>query len=190
MNALFFTKKSLGTAIVSIAPVAALLLGLTATTARADWPNTNATKWVQLPNPTITGYDVLAAQPAPAGTASSPPIILADDFQCTTPGPITASPKGAGGPTLGDDTLDFIQLPLDTALAPIIQSINVSGGNVSIDWSSVEGRTYQLLSTTSLNPPAWTDVSNGGVQALGTDTSLTVPVGANAAFYRVALLPQ
>jgi hypothetical protein len=49
----------------------------------ADWPNTNATKWVQFPD-RKTGYDVLAA-PA-AGTL---PLILADDFPCRKAGLIT-----------------------------------------------------------------------------------------------------
>ena len=68
-----------------LAAAVATLLVLAATSAQADWPNTNATKWVQYPDPTITGYDVLAAQPA-AGTQ---PLIVADDFLCRKTGPIT-----------------------------------------------------------------------------------------------------
>jgi hypothetical protein len=63
------------------ATTAALLLA--AMPALADWPNTNTTKWVQYPD--RAGIDVLAAQP-PAGTL---PIILATDFLCRKPGPIT-----------------------------------------------------------------------------------------------------
>jgi hypothetical protein len=62
-----------------------LLLVLAAPSALADWPNTNATKWVQFPDATARGYDVLAAQ----GAAGTQPIILADDFACTTTGPVT-----------------------------------------------------------------------------------------------------
>lgn len=43
----------------------------------ADWPNTNATKWVQYPD--TNGIDVLMSQP----------LILADDFLCTNSGPVT-----------------------------------------------------------------------------------------------------
>jgi hypothetical protein len=84
MKILFIPKKSCVRIMSALALTVALLLGL-ATPAQADWPNTNATKWVQFPDPTPNGLDVLAAQPA-AGAA---PIILADDFLCTKPGPIT-----------------------------------------------------------------------------------------------------
>jgi hypothetical protein len=84
MNISFIPKKSCVKIMSALAPTVALLLGL-ATSARADWPNTNATKWVQFPDPTPNGLDVLAAQPA-AGTL---PIILADDFLCKRAGPIT-----------------------------------------------------------------------------------------------------
>lgn len=46
--------------------------------ALADWPNDDPTKWVQYPQIT-NGLNVLATQP----------IVLADDFLCTTSGPIT-----------------------------------------------------------------------------------------------------
>ena len=61
----------------------ALVLMLSAISLRADWPNTNATKWLQRPD--RAGIDILAAQPA----AGALPIILADDFQCRKTGPIT-----------------------------------------------------------------------------------------------------
>lgn len=84
---------------------------------------------------------------------------------------------------------DFILVPLDASLEPIIQSIGVSGGNVAIDWSSVAGRTYQLQSSVLLGAGAvWTSVGNP-VMAAGGDTSLTVPAGASPGFYRVVLLP-
>ncbi len=61
-----------------------LLLLLAATPARAHWPNQNLTKWLQPPDPT-NGIDVLVGQL----TTSCQPIILADDFQCRRPGPIS-----------------------------------------------------------------------------------------------------
>jgi hypothetical protein len=53
------------------------LICLSALPARADWPNTNETKWVQYPD--TNGIDVLMSQP----------LILADDFLCMNTGPIT-----------------------------------------------------------------------------------------------------
>src|SRR5579872_7223807 len=67
-----------------------LLLLLAAISARADWPdnNHNVAKWIEGPDRSINGFDVLAA-PQPPGPANNPPLILADDFRCTQSGPIT-----------------------------------------------------------------------------------------------------
>jgi hypothetical protein len=61
--------------------VALAILSLTCVAPRsfADWPNTNATKWVQYPNQTTNGIDILMSKP----------LLLADDFLCTNAGPIT-----------------------------------------------------------------------------------------------------
>ena len=66
----------------------ALMLLLAATSAQADWPanNTNLVKWLQGPDPTINGFDVLAG---PGPQPGAPAIILANDFQCKKTGPIT-----------------------------------------------------------------------------------------------------
>ncbi len=50
-----------------------------ATPAWADWDPDQASKWVQFPDLSVMGIDVNASMP----------YILADDFECTTPGPIT-----------------------------------------------------------------------------------------------------
>jgi hypothetical protein len=55
-----------------------LLLAATMS-ARADWPNTNATKWVQYPDQSVNGIDILMSKP----------LMLADDFLCTNTGPVT-----------------------------------------------------------------------------------------------------
>jgi hypothetical protein len=66
----------------------AICLALGAMRVQADWPNSNATKYVQLPDTSRLGYNVLAAQP-PAGSGIGLPLILADDFPCNQTGPIT-----------------------------------------------------------------------------------------------------
>ncbi len=88
MNRSFPTKKSFVTVMMSFAATAMLCVVLAAMTARADWPNTNATKYVQPPDLTTASYNILAAQP-PAGSGAGLPLILADDFPCTLTGPIT-----------------------------------------------------------------------------------------------------
>jgi hypothetical protein len=62
-----------------------LLLLLNSLPALADWPDGNHDKWVQFPDP--RGFDILAAKPPAA--ESLLPLIIADDFECRTPGYIT-----------------------------------------------------------------------------------------------------
>lgn len=86
MKSLVSTQRPFAGALLRFAPAAAVLLVLAAISAQADWPSTNATKWVQYPDRTKTGYDVLAAQNTIAGGL---PLIVADDFPCQKTGPIT-----------------------------------------------------------------------------------------------------
>lgn len=74
-------------------PVFGFTLLVAAFAVRADWPSTNATKWVQHPNSTLTGLDVMMTTP----------LLLADDFLCTNTGPITDIHVWASW--LGDQTL-------------------------------------------------------------------------------------
>lgn len=59
--------------------VAILAVALSASPVRADWNPGDFAKWVQLPDLTTTGIDI----------DSDGCSILADDFQCTTPGRVT-----------------------------------------------------------------------------------------------------
>jgi hypothetical protein len=85
---------------------------------------------------------------------------------------------------------DFVLLPLDTVLAPGIQSINISGGNVILHIDSDIGRSYQLQSVSALGPQPlpWTNMGDP-VMATGADTILSAPVSGAQAFYRVMLMP-
>src|SRR5207249_1733808 len=86
MTGSFLSKKPFLNCFRPLAPTAASLLVLAATSAQAHWPNTNATKWVQFPDASTKGIDVLAGK---AAGAACPPLILADDFLCRQPGKIT-----------------------------------------------------------------------------------------------------
>lgn len=98
---------------------------------------------------------------------------------------LVALKDGQGNP----GAMDFVLVPLDAALAPTVQSIGVSGGNVTIDWTSVYGRMYQLQSKENLGgASSWGNVGSP-VMAVGEDTSMTVPVGGAQSFYRVMLMP-
>jgi hypothetical protein len=81
MNVSLLLKKNLAGA-AALAFTIPVFLVVAATPAKADWPNTNATKWVQMPN-AQNGLDVLATQ-----LPGRQPVILADDFLCIDTGPI------------------------------------------------------------------------------------------------------
>src|SRR6266436_9620069 len=84
MSSRFFASKLYPTLLQHICPPVTLGLMLAVMPAQAHWPNQNLTKWLQPPDPT-NGIDVLVGQL----TTSCQPIILADDFQCRRPGPIS-----------------------------------------------------------------------------------------------------
>lgn len=64
--------------LMTICLVAAMIFAISGT-ANADWDLGDSAKWVQLPDLDPTGIDVLATSP----------MVLADDFLCTSTGPIT-----------------------------------------------------------------------------------------------------
>jgi hypothetical protein len=71
--------------------------------------------------------------------------------------------------------------------APVISSISLSNGIVTITWSSVAGRKYELQSETSLNNNTWSNLPPV-VTAVGPTASQTAAVGsAPQLYYRVLL---
>src|SRR6185369_10180950 len=121
------------------------------------------------PTPIFPGCPMIVPIPTPPASASLARYALLITDLSGSSGP-------PGGPGVGSDTTDFVLFPLDTALAPTIESIDVSAGDVTITWSSTPDRTYRLQSSSSVSGPTWTDL--GDVLAVDTDTSLAVPVGA------------
>ncbi len=77
---------------------------------------------------------------------------------------------------------------VETAPAPVLQSVALAGGNITLTWSAVASLSYQIQSTTNLTNPRWTNV--GSVTASGNVMSASPPVGtASQQFYRVILMP-
>ncbi len=91
MKALITHTMSLGRSSLATAIGTSLLLVLSGPSSRADWPdnNPNVPKWIQYPDSSTNGYDVLAGNPPPGPAGPGPAIVLADDFRCTQSGPIT-----------------------------------------------------------------------------------------------------
>ena len=136
----------------------ALLLALA--DARADWPNTNATKFVQFPNVTDTGMDVYFGEY---------PLILADDFVCTNTGPITDLHLWISSLANAPATGARIQLS-------IWEDVPASPGSPSHPgkrlWFEVfdPGQYQVVLAATGLKEEFWK--LEPPAQLLGTDTNL------------------
>ncbi len=80
--------KTAKIAILSLV-VLSLALSLPATV-RADWNESDPAKWVQLPDLTTDGMDVLVTVRDGVDSAAPDVIkVLADDFKCTKTGPVT-----------------------------------------------------------------------------------------------------
>ncbi len=72
---------------------------------------------------------------------------------------------------------------------PVFQSVAWGGGIVSLAWSAVAGRSYQLEYTTDLNLAVWTKL-NGVLTANGSTLTTNDIVGTEAQrFYRVGVVP-
>jgi hypothetical protein len=106
----------------------AVCLALAAMPLQADWPDTNATKYVQLPDTSRLGYNVLAAQPRGiVGSAPPQPLILADDFPCDQTGPITDIHIWASW--LGDDAAANIpDIPITLGIWSDVPATNNADG--------------------------------------------------------------
>jgi RHS repeat-associated protein len=82
-----------------------------------------------------------------------------------------------------------VTVTVASATTPVFQSITRTDSTVSLTWSSINGRVYQLQSKDEMISGTW---SNVGSQAMATGSSITLsdsqsPV--NQRFYRVILLP-
>jgi hypothetical protein len=72
--------------------------------------------------------------------------------------------------------------------APRILSISSLAGQVTIQWSSMAGKTYRVEWKAALNEPAWQPLG-GTIQAAGSTSATTDTIGANVQrFYRVVLI--
>ncbi|MEP6662022.1 MAG: reprolysin-like metallopeptidase [Verrucomicrobiota bacterium] len=70
-----------------------------------------------------------------------------------------------------------------------IQSVTRSGSSVTLVWTAIPGRTYQLQYTTSLNPISWMPVA-GNIMAVNTTATKTDPgATTDERYYRIVLLP-
>jgi subtilase family serine protease len=78
---------------------------------------------------------------------------------------------------------------VETAPAPVLQSVTLTGGVLTLTWSAVANLSYQVQSASDLGNPLWTNVAAALIAPGGLVTA-SEPIGAAAQqFYRVILLP-
>jgi hypothetical protein len=93
-----------------------------------------------------------------------------------------------GGTNLGAAVVNITVNPT-SAPPPVIQSLTLTSGVVTVVSTSVTGRTYRLQRKDTVLDVTWTDVSPD-VPATGSTVTLNDSVGsATQRFYRVILLP-
>jgi hypothetical protein len=78
---------------------------------------------------------------------------------------------------------------VETVPAPVFQSVTLTGSIITLTWSGIANRSYQVQSTSDLSNPKWTDVA-AAVTAPGDVVSAPEAIStASQQYYRVILLP-
>lgn len=90
----------------------------------------------------------------------------------------------SGGGAFGDGTI----FRLSPARPPVFQSLIRTGGTITITWTAVAGRNYQVQANIGFSQTNWID--KGFVTATNSTASWSETAGLDLQrFYRVALLP-
>jgi hypothetical protein len=73
--------------------------------------------------------------------------------------------------------------------APVVQSVILTGSDITLNWSGIANLSYQIQSASDLGSPNWTNISPV-VTASSNGVSASAPAtNASQQFYRVILLP-
>jgi uncharacterized repeat protein (TIGR03803 family) len=87
----------------------------------------------------------------------------------------------------GSGTLFRISDP--SFLAPRIRSVTQTNGNISLTWIPLPGRSYQVQSTTKLNPATWANEA-AVISSSGLTSTAVVKIAQGAQrYYRLRLMP-
>ncbi|MDA0859152.1 MAG: thrombospondin type 3 repeat-containing protein, partial [Verrucomicrobia bacterium] len=100
----------------------------------------------------------------------------------------TLDPDGDGYTNLQESALGTN--PMDFSSTFNVKTIERNGNSLTITWSSVSGKKYQVQAATQLNPSSWQDVEEVmTANSVETTKMVTVPADASAYFVRVNLVP-
>jgi hypothetical protein len=97
---------------------------------------------------------------------------------------------GLSDPAVTPTVTDFVLVPLDPALQPVIDSVSLGEGGINLSFSSVPGRTYNVQYKADVTSPSWSNSALGDIPADTAETTVVVPFTGAQSFYRVALLPD
>ena len=88
-----------------------------------------------------------------------------------------------------DATLDFLQLPLDIEIRPIIRSFSPGGGGLQLSFPTIPDRMYRIQQANDLRSSffdIFTEIAGDG-----TDMDVMVPIGPGPqGYYRIVLDPE
>jgi uncharacterized repeat protein (TIGR03803 family) len=88
-----------------------------------------------------------------------------------------------------DDYGTIFRLTQPASPAPVFQMVAQAGATLTLTWSAVAGRTYQVQFRTNLDQPNWNNLG-GTINATNVTASLVATIGPDPQrFYRVFLLP-
>ena len=73
--------------------------------------------------------------------------------------------------------------------APVVQSVSVVPGGVTLTWSAVAGQTYRLQYKDDLNSTTWNTISPDVTATSPAITITNAPINSMQRFYRVLLVP-
>ena len=86
-------------------------------------------------------------------------------------------------------TMDFLQLPLDAALQPVINNPpGVMANGFGLRWPSIVGRRYRVQAATDLRS-SFFDVFFD-LAGTGDEMNVLIPITGSQGFYRVVLDPE
>jgi hypothetical protein len=118
----------------------------------------------------LTGNDNVLTTPNPSGVMTNP----------------TRSDTDGDGMNDGDEAIAGTDPNAATSRFRVV-AIDKNTGNVTLVWSSIAGRSYQLQTRTA-HSESWSDIGSS-VKATSGTTSRTVASKGAKAFYRVRVLP-
>jgi uncharacterized repeat protein (TIGR03803 family) len=87
------------------------------------------------------------------------------------------------------DNGTIFRLVVASQQPPVFQLVSQTGNMLTLTWSAIVGRSYQLQRKTDLDQPAWIDWGSPVIATNATMTSSDVLGPVAHQFYRIALLP-